>query len=116
MKALALLTEGYEESVSAANSTCSAAGRQVSPALHALPVPQLVADVMAEVVVPRAAHLVALGAVVVLIAAHPEGVVQPRAGAAELHRLPLLARVDHPLVDAASDQQLLICTQTTIRT
>lgn len=69
---------------------------------------------MAEVVVPRAAHLVALGAVVVLVTAHPDGVLQPGAGALGRHRLLLLAGVDHPFVDAALDQQLVAWTGRTL--
>lgn len=91
-------------------STCFAARRQVGPALHALSVPELVAHVMAEVVVAGAAHFVALCAVVVLVTAHPDGVLQP-GGALGRHRLLLLAGVDHPFVDAASDQQLFIWTE-----
>lgn len=63
---------------------------------------------MAEVVVPRPAHLVALVAVVVLVAADAHGVLQPHRQALGLHRLLLLAGVHHPFVDAALDEQLFI--------
>lgn len=104
-------SSAFPPSPAAFLSTCLAARRQVGPALHALSVPQLVAHVVAEVVVAGAAHFVALGAVVVLVTAHPDGVLQPGAGALGRHRLLLLAGVDQPLVDAASDQQLFIWTE-----
>lgn len=102
-----------KSSPGAALDTCSAAGGQVGPALQTLSVPQLVAHVVAEVVVAGPTHLVALGAVVVLVAAHSDGVFQAGAQALVLHRLLVLAGADQPFVDAALDQQLLIWTRDT---
>lgn len=93
-------------------STCFAAGREVRPALHTLSVAQLVADVVAEVVVTGPTHLVALVAVVVLVAADAHGVLQPRRQALVLHRLLVLAGVHHAFVDAALDEQLFIWRKT----
>lgn len=64
---------------------------------------------MAEVVVAGTAHFVALGAVVVFVTAHPDGVVEAGGRAFVLHHLLLLSGVHHPFVDAAINQQLLIC-------
>lgn len=89
--------------------TCFAVGPR--PALHAAWVPKLVAHVVAEVVVTGTAHFVALPAVVVFVAAHADGVLQPGDGVLVLHRLSLLPGIDHPFVDAAPDQQLLIWTK-----
>lgn len=66
---------------------------------------------MAEVVVAGSAHLVALAAVVVLVAAYPDGVLEPGDGALVLLLLLLLSGVDHPFVDAALDQQLVVWTE-----
>lgn len=66
---------------------------------------------MAKVVVAGTAHFVALAAVVVLVAAHADGVLDAGNQALILHRLLLLARFDHPFVDAALDQQLIIWTK-----
>lgn len=64
---------------------------------------------MAEVVVPGTANLVAFAAVVVLVTANTDGVLQAgRQTSFVLHRLLLLAGVDHPFVDAALNQQLII--------
>lgn len=90
-----------------ARLTCFAVG--ACPALHAASVPELVAHIVAEVVVARTADFVALAAVVVLVAAHADGVLQAGAHALMLHRLLLLSGVEHPFVDAALDQQLIIC-------
>lgn len=86
--------------------TCLAVGPR--PALHAASVPQLVTHVMAEVVVAGTANFVALAAVVVFVAAYPDGVLKAGDQAFILHRLLLLSGVDHPFVDAALNQQLLI--------
>lgn len=66
---------------------------------------------MAKVVVAGPANFVALAAVVVFIAAYADGVLEAGDQAFVLHRLLLLSGVDHPLVDAALDQQLIICTK-----
>lgn len=66
---------------------------------------------MAEVVVAGTANFVALAAVVVLVAAYADGVLDAGGRAFVLHRLLLLAGVDHPFVDAALDQQLVIWTK-----
>lgn len=92
-------------------STCLAAGCEVRPALHTFSVPELVTDVMAEVVVAGTADFVALAAVVVLVAAHADGVLDVGRRALVLHRLLLLAGVDHPFVDTALDQQLVVWTK-----
>lgn len=63
---------------------------------------------MAEVVVPRNAQLVALVAVVVLVAAHPNSIDEASHWAVVLDGLPGVAGVDHTGVDAALDQQLLL--------
>lgn len=68
---------------------------------------------MAEVVVPGTANLVAFAAVVVLVAANADGVLQAgRQASFILHCLLLLAGVYHPFVDAALDQQLIIWKKT----
>lgn len=66
---------------------------------------------MAEVVVTGTANFVALAAVVVLIAAHTDGVLEAGSQGFMLHRLLLLSGVDHPFVDAALDEQLFIWTE-----
>lgn len=66
---------------------------------------------MAEVVVAGTAHFVALAAVVVFVTAHTDGVLQSGDQAFVLLRLLLLTRVDHPFVDAALNQQLVIWTK-----
>lgn len=63
---------------------------------------------MAKVVIAGTAHFVALAAIVMLVAAHADGVLEAGDQAFILHRLLLLAWVDHPFVDAALDQQLII--------
>lgn len=88
--------------------TCFAAGRQVRPALHALSVALLVADVVAEIVVARPTHFVALVSIVVLVAADSHGVLQPRRQALVLHRLLVVAGVHLAFVNAALDEQLVI--------
>ena len=89
-------------------SSCTCFAVRPGPALHAASVPQLVAHVMAKVVVTGTADFVALAAVVVFIAAYADGVLQAGDQALILHSLLLLSRVDHPFVDAALNQQLLI--------
>lgn len=66
---------------------------------------------MAEVVIAGTAHFVALAAVIVIVAAYTDGVLQAGDQAFVLHRLLLLTRVDHPFVDTALNQQLLIWTK-----
>lgn len=65
---------------------------------------------MPEVVVSWSTDFVALAAVVVFVAAYADGVLQAGDQAFVLHRLLLLSGVDHPFVDAALDQQLVIWT------
>lgn len=78
------------------------------PALHAAPVPKLVTHVMAKVVVPGPALLVAFGAVVVLVTLYTDGVVEAGDGAVMLDGLSFVPRVNHPLVDVPLNQQVLI--------
>lgn len=78
------------------------------PALHAASIPQLVADVVAKVVIAGTANFVALAAVVVFVAAHADGVLEVGDQAFVLHRLLLLPGDDRPFVDAALNQQLII--------
>lgn len=66
---------------------------------------------MPEVVVTGTADFVALDAVVVFIAADPDGVLEAGEGALILYRLLLVAGVYHPFVDAALNQKLLIWKQ-----
>lgn len=91
--------------------TCFAAERQIRPALHTLSVPKLVTHVVAEVVVAGAAHFVALAAVIVFVTAYADGVLEAGDQAFILHRLLLLSGVDHPFVDAAFNEQLVIWTK-----
>lgn len=65
----------------------------------------MVALVVAEEVVPRAAELVAAEAVVVLVAAEADLEVELSHGAVVLQALPLAAGVDHPRVDGLLDQR-----------
>lgn len=86
------------------------------PALHAASVPKLVADIVAKVVIAGTANFVALAAVIMFVAAHADGVLDVGDQAFVLHRLLLLAGVDHPFVDAALNQQLIIWTNKSIQT
>lgn len=86
--------------------TCFAFGP--CPALHAASVSRLVTHIMAEVVVTGTANFVALAAIVVFVTAHTDGVLEAGDRAFILHHLLLLSGVDHPFVDAALDQQLII--------
>lgn len=95
--------------VSTSSLTCFAVGP--CPALHAASVSKLITHVVAKVVVAGTANFVALAAIVVFVAAHADGVLQAGDRAFVLHRLLLLPRVDHPFVDAALDQQLVIWTK-----
>lgn len=90
---------------------CTCFAVRPRPALHAAPVPELVTHIMAEVVISRTANCVALAAVVVFVAAYADGVLQACDQAFILHRLPLLSGINHPFVDAALDQQLIIWTK-----
>lgn len=90
---------------------CTCFAVRPRPALHAASVPLLVAHIVAEVVVAGTTDFVALAAVVVFVAAHPDGVLEAGDQALILHRLLLLSGVDHPFVDAALDQQLFVWTQ-----
>lgn len=65
----------------------------------------MVALVVAEEVVPRAAELVAAEAVVVLVAAEADLEVELGHGAVVLQALPPPAGVDHPRVDGLLDQR-----------
>lgn len=71
---------------------------------------------MAEIVIAGPAHFVALAAVVVLVAAHTDGVLEAGAQAFVLHGLLVLAGADQPFVDAALDKQLVIWTEDKIST
>lgn len=86
--------------------TCAAAWTH--PAVQAHLGPGGLAAVVAEVVVSRYAHLVALDAVVVLVAAHPDAVDEASHGPVVLDGLPGVAGVDRTRVSAAFDQQLLL--------
>lgn len=70
--------------------------------------PRGLAAVVAEVVVSRDTELVALVAVVVVVAAHPDAVREAGHGPVVLHGLPGVAGVDHARASAALDQQLLL--------
>lgn len=65
----------------------------------------MVALIVAEEVVPRAAELVTAEAVVVLVAAQADLEVELSRGAVVLQALPLPAGVDHPRVDGFLDQR-----------
>lgn len=75
------------------------------PALQARLVAVVVALVVAEEVVARAAELVAAEAVVVLVADEADLEVELGRGAVVLQALPLTAGVDHPRVDGSLDQR-----------
>lgn len=81
------------------------------PAIHTLSVPQLVTHIMAEVVVAWSAHFVAFSAVVMLITAHTDGVVNAGNQSFIFHLLFLLPGINHPSVDAAHNQLLIIWTK-----
>lgn len=86
--------------------TCAAA--RPHPAVQAHLGPGGLAAVVAKVVVARDAHLVALVAVVVVVAAHPDAVDEASHGPVVLDGLPGVAGVEHTRVSAAFDQQLLL--------
>lgn len=65
---------------------------------------------MAKVVVPRNTQLIAFVSVVVLVAAHPDAVLEASYWPIVHDGLPVVTRVDHPRVNDALDQKLLpIC-------
>lgn len=86
--------------------TCAAA--RTHPALQAHLGPRGLAAVVAEVVVARDAEFVALVAVVVVVAAHPDAVGEVGHGPVVLQELPGGVGVDHAGVSVPFDQQLLL--------
>lgn len=86
--------------------TCSAL--RPHPAVQAHLGPGRLTAIVAEVVVAGNTQLIALIAVVVLIAPHADAIAEARHRAVVQDVLPVVAGVDHPSVNAAFDEQLVL--------
>lgn len=72
--------------------------------------PRRLTAIVAKVVVPRNTQLIAFVSVVVLVAAHPDAVLEASHRPVVHDGLPVVTRVDHPRVNDALDEKLLsIC-------
>lgn len=92
----------------AASATLTCFAARTHPAVQAHLGPRGLAAVVAKVVVPRDAQLVALVAVVVVVAAHPDAVDEASHGPVVLDGLPGVAGVHRTRASAAFDQRLLL--------
>lgn len=79
------------------------------PALHALLIAELIALVMAKVIITRATLFVALVAVVMSVAAHAHAVLEAGSATLVLNELSFLSGVHFPTGYTSLDQQFIIC-------